>query len=97
MKNILNNEYSDLNDLFKNNSDKYLENKPFPHIVFDNFFNNEIIEDILSDFPKNLKNIGVKYDNAQEKKIASDSAATISSKTNHLISFLNSYNFKFSK
>jgi len=68
MKNILNNEYSDLNDLFKNNCDKYLENKPFPHIVFDNFFSNEIIEDVLSDFPKDLKNIGVKYDNAQEKK-----------------------------
>lgn len=93
MKNILNNEYSDLNDLFKNNCDKYLENKPFPHIVFDNFFNNEIIEDVLSDFPKDLKNIGIKYDNAQEKKIASDSAATISSKTNNLISFLNSYKF----
>ena len=93
MKNILNNEYSDLNDLFKNNCDKYLENKPFPHIVFDNFFSNEIIEDVLSDFPKDLKNIGVKYDNAQEKKIASDSAATISSKTNNLISFLNSYKF----
>jgi hypothetical protein len=40
MKNILNNEYSDLNDLFKNNCDKYLENKPFPHIVFYNFFAN---------------------------------------------------------
>ena len=52
-----------------------------------NFFSNEIIEDVLSDFPKDLKNIGVKYDNAQEKKIASDSAATISSKTNNLISF----------
>jgi hypothetical protein len=93
VKNILNTEYVNLNNLFKNNHNKYLENKPFSHIVFDNFFKNEFLDNILADFPKDLKNIGIKYDNAKEKKSASISAETMSIKTNHLISYLNSYEF----
>ena len=69
VKNILNTEYVNLNNLFKNNHNKYLENKPFSHIVFDNFFKNEFLDNILADFPKDLKNIGIKYDNAKEKKV----------------------------
>ena len=93
MKNILNNEYINLNDLSIDNHNKYLENKPFSHIIFDNFFKTEFLNSILDDFPKDLKQIGVKYDNVQEKKIASSNAEIISAQTNYLINYLNSYEF----
>ena len=93
MKDILNNQYFDLFNLYKNNYNEYLENKPFSHIVFDNFFKNELLEGILTSFPKDLGNEGISYDNLQEKKNASIKVEKMSIKTNYLINSLNSYEF----
>lgn len=93
MTNILNNRFVNLQDLSINNQNKYLENKPFSHIVFDNFFKTNFLENILEDFPRDLKKKGIKFDNAQEKKITSNNAEIISSQTNSLINYLNSYEF----
>ena len=93
MTNILNDRFVNLRDLSSNNQNKYLENKPFSHIVFDNFFKSIFLESILEDFPKDLKKNGIKFDNVQEKKITSDNAEIISSQTNSLINYLNSYEF----
>jgi len=91
--NILNSNHIDLHKLYKNNHKEYLKNEPFSHIVFDNFFKNEFLEDVLADFPKDLNKVGINYNSIQEKKNASNDAENISIKTNHLISYLNSYKF----
>ena len=93
MINILSNENVDLHSLYKNNYSKYLKNEPFSHIVFDNFFKNEFLEDVLADFPKDLNKVGIEYNNITEKKNASADAVINSTKTKHLINYLNSYEF----
>ena len=50
IENFINREYLDkstINDL----SIKYANAKPFPHIEIENFFKNDLVEDIKSDFP----------------------------------------------
>ena len=93
MENILNNKFINLDELSTKYHQQYLNNKPFSHIVFDNFFNTLFLEKILEDFPKNLEKTGIKFEDKQEKKIASKNPDIISNNTNTLINFLNSYKF----
>ena len=54
IENFINQKYLDkstINDL----SIKYANAKPFPHIEIENFFKNDLVEDIKSDF-KSEKN-----------------------------------------
>ena len=57
---FINKNFSDLKKVAQEKSSEYLSAKPFPSIVFDNFFENEILNNILSDFPKNIKEIAEK-------------------------------------
>ena len=59
MKKILNQEYINLENIASNLKDKYNSNKPFPHIVLDDFFNNDFLNNILANFPTNLKKEGI--------------------------------------
>ena len=93
MENILNNKFINLDEVSTKYHQQYLNNKPFSHIVFDNFFNTLFLEKILEDFPKNLEKTGIKFEDKQEKKIASKNPDIISNNTNTLINFLNSYKF----
>jgi len=93
MENILNNKFINLDEVSTKYHQQYLNNKPFPHIVFDNFFSTPFLEKILEDFPKNLEKIGIKFEDKQEKKIASKNPDIILNNTNTLINFLNSYKF----
>ena len=81
----------DLHSLHKNNHSKYLKNEPFSHIVFDNFFNNEFLEEVLEDFPKDLNKAGIEYNNKTENASADPGKNSV--KTKHLINYLNSYEF----
>ena len=69
MKHLLKDEYQDLNSLAESSRKKYINAKPFPHIYFDNFFNEEILNNILSDWPntKDKKNF-YSEDGKNEKK-----------------------------
>ena len=49
----------------------YSNAKPFPHIVFDNFFDPALLNQILEEFPKPGAIRWQKFDNAQEIKLAS--------------------------
>ena len=57
-----------LNKLAESNKSQYLNNDPFPHIVLDNFFSDEILNDILTEFPKNLQNVGYEFKTKVEQK-----------------------------
>ena len=90
---FINKNYKDLKKVAAENSSNYLNAKPFPNIVFDNFFNEEILEKILNDFPKNIRDIGNEFDNKAEKKLSLNSADKFSNTTNNFINYLNSEPF----
>ena len=51
---FINKNYSNLKKVADENSSNYSNAKPFPSIVFDNFFKEEILNEILNDFPNNI-------------------------------------------
>ena len=85
---FINKNYSNLKKVADENSSNYLHAKPFPSIVFDNFFEEEILNEILNDFPSNIKDIGNEFNNKAEKKLSLNSAEKLSLKTNNFINFL---------
>ena len=90
---FINKNYSNLKKVADENSSNYLHAKPFPSIVFDNFFEEEVLNEILNDFPSNIKDIGNEFNNKAEKKLSLNSAEKLSLKTNNFINFLNSEPF----
>jgi Rps23 Pro-64 3,4-dihydroxylase Tpa1-like proline 4-hydroxylase len=71
----------------------YVNAKPFPHVVFDNFFDPALVESILEEFPKPDSIRWQKFDNAQEIKLASSVEASFGSATRLLLYHLNSATF----
>jgi Rps23 Pro-64 3,4-dihydroxylase Tpa1-like proline 4-hydroxylase len=49
--------------------EQYVNARPFPHIVLDNLFPNEILEEVLDDFPRPDEIAWRKFDNNTEKKL----------------------------
>lgn len=91
--NYLNFTYDKLNKFAEENSDKYLKSDPFPHIVIDNFFNNKVLDEIINEFPKNLNEIGNKFENKVERKLSLNNSNLLSNQTNDFLNFLNSQIF----
>lgn len=71
----------------------YISAKPFPHVVFDNFFDPTLLELILEEFPKPGAIKWQKFDNAQEIKLASAAEASFGPATRLLLYHLNSATF----
>ena len=76
--NYLNDTYINLDTIAKKYFEEYKNAEPFPHIVFDNFFNVNKLNDILNEFPSNLHKIGIKYDSDPEQKLASNNPDRLS-------------------
>ena len=55
MINYLNKNFKDLDSIASQYKEKYINAEPFPNIVFDNFFNENILNKILENFPSNIK------------------------------------------
>jgi 2OG-Fe(II) oxygenase superfamily len=71
----------------------YLGAKPYPHIVFDNFFDPELLDLILEEFPRPNQIRWQEFDNAQEIKLASAVEASFGPVTRLLFYHLNSMTF----
>ena len=82
----------DINSFSEKNKHNYLENDPFPHIVIDNFFNEEILSSILKDFPDLSKSDKtIKNYHPAEVKLSSSRGDSIQSKEcKDLLRYLNS-------
>jgi Rps23 Pro-64 3,4-dihydroxylase Tpa1-like proline 4-hydroxylase len=81
----------DLKQLAKEKRAEYLNGEPFPNIVFDNFFNEEMLSQVLADFPDLSKKADIiSYDNHNEKKLAAKGETHFSDNTKAFIHFLNS-------
>ena len=60
--NYLNENNNNLEVFAKEKKDEYSRAKPFPHIVIDNLFNEQLLNNILNEFPSNIE--GIKYTGA---------------------------------
>lgn len=92
--NILNDPYINLNETAKSKKREYMNNKPFPHIVFDNFFNPVFLKKVLAEFPDlpQLKR-QITYKNPNELKTASVGAYDFGVATRELLNFINAEPF----
>jgi hypothetical protein len=82
-----------MNALKETAHSSYLNAKPFPHVVFDNFFDPELLELILGEFPKPGEIRWQRFDNAHEIKLASAAEASFGPATRLLLYHLNSATF----
>jgi Rps23 Pro-64 3,4-dihydroxylase Tpa1-like proline 4-hydroxylase len=71
----------------------YLAAKPYPHIVLDDFFDPEIVEGILAEFPEPGAIRWQRFDNASEIKLASAAEASFGPLTRLFLYHLNSITF----
>jgi Rps23 Pro-64 3,4-dihydroxylase Tpa1-like proline 4-hydroxylase len=71
----------------------YSNAKPYPHIVLDNFFDPEIVDGILKEFPKPDAIRWQRFDNANEIKLASAADASFGPLTRLFLYHLNSITF----
>jgi Rps23 Pro-64 3,4-dihydroxylase Tpa1-like proline 4-hydroxylase len=71
----------------------YISAKPFPHIVFDNFFDPCLLDAVLSEFPKPTDIKWQRFDNQQEIKLASAAESSFGPMTRLLLYHLNSVTF----
>ncbi len=72
---------------------EYANAKPFPHIVFDNFFDPALLDMVLTEFPKPGQIDWQKFDNEREIKLASAREASFGPVTRLLFYHLNSITF----
>lgn len=83
----------DLQKLAEENRNKYEHASPFPHIYFDNFFNSDFLDVVLSEFPDLSKKKSQKYNNANEIKLAGNGEQFFEKRTKQLMHYLNSQEF----
>lgn len=89
--NYLNTDIKDLKQLGKDKHDEYVNADPFPSIVFDNFFNEEILNQVAADFPDLSKQKDIiSYDNHNEKKLEAKGEKYFSDTTKGFMHYLNS-------
>jgi Rps23 Pro-64 3,4-dihydroxylase Tpa1-like proline 4-hydroxylase len=80
-------------NLAKQNRDKYVEAKPFPHIYFDNVFPEDVLNKVLEEFPNSKQIDWQTYQNKNEVKLASRDEDAFGVVTRHFIHILNSQPF----
>ncbi|MBV8742952.1 MAG: 2OG-Fe(II) oxygenase, partial [Sinobacteraceae bacterium] len=72
---------------------RYSSAKPFPHVVFDNFFDPALLDQVLTEFPLPGAIKWQKFDNEQEIKLASAAEASFGPMTRLFLYHLNSVTF----
>jgi hypothetical protein len=71
----------------------YINARPYPHVIFDDFFDPELVELVLAEFPKPHAIKWQNFDNAEEIKLASAAEASFGPATRLLLYHLNSITF----
>ena len=73
----------------------YMSAQPYPHIVFDDFFNREMLDTVLAQTPSLMRADGevIRFSNRNEEKLASKGEQQFGETTKQFIRFLNSEPF----
>jgi Rps23 Pro-64 3,4-dihydroxylase Tpa1-like proline 4-hydroxylase len=79
-----------LDALAKEKAEEYRNNKPFPHIYFDDFLPLEAAEAALREFPQPKQLTWSEFDNPNEKKLAFDVVEKLPPSVRDVLYFLNS-------
>ena len=93
-KEILSDKFSNLDEIAKQNQEKYKSSQPFPSIVLDNFFNKDFLLRVRNEFPdlSNLKNSQT-WKNKNELKFGDNRYELFKENTRFCFDFLNSQIF----
>lgn len=91
--NKINIDYDRIYKIADSNKSKYISGNPFPHIYLDNLFDEAILEQILCEFPSAEGIDWVKFNNPNEKKLASRDEMQFGDFTRSFIHVLNSKPF----
>lgn len=86
-------DWTYLQDLAMRLRDQYCIAAPFPHVVIDDLFPDEILEVIINEFPKPGEIDWNEFANREEKKLASTAEAQMSEATRFFLYQLNSSTF----
>lgn len=93
MKNYLKNSENDLLHFGKQNHDKYSQNSPFPNISIENFFDEDLLDEILVNFPDLKSKADYNFQNLNENKLATKGEYKLSASAREFVRFLNSQVF----
>lgn len=93
MKDYLKNNELSFIDFGKEKNQEYLDNKPFPSIYFENFFNEILLDEILNEFPDLKSKADYNFQNLNENKLATKGEYKLSASAREFVRFLNSQVF----
>ncbi|HWK04787.1 MAG TPA: 2OG-Fe(II) oxygenase [Puia sp.] len=90
---FINKSYQVLLALAKREKSNYASNPPFPNIYFTDFFNPEILDKVLEEFPDLSTGNSYKINNPGQVKLASKGAQRFGENTQAFVNYLNSQPF----
>lgn len=94
MSKFLNEKYQNLQEVAEKYRDSYVGANPYPHINFENFFNPDLLDEVLEEFPDLSKQEDIEhFDNPREKKFAGKGEKSFGPVTWEFMHFLNSEPF----
>jgi Rps23 Pro-64 3,4-dihydroxylase Tpa1-like proline 4-hydroxylase len=82
-----------LGALAESNREAYSAAQPFPHIVMDDFVPDEVLDEVVAEFPAPREAQWRAFDNPRERKLASNDDSAMGEATRHLLTELNSAPF----
>ncbi|MFC5283396.1 2OG-Fe(II) oxygenase [Pedobacter alpinus] len=93
MESFLNISNQNLIEIATNAQSNYLNANPFPSATFDNFFNPQLLEEILEEFPDLSKKDSISFNDQKQIKLAGKGESNFGPKTKSFMHFLNSEPF----
>lgn len=83
----------ELKEFARANRLAYANADPFPNIYFDNFFNEARLKEVLNEFPDLTKNADIRFNDANQIKLATKGEYRFGENTKAFMHFLNSQPF----
>lgn len=93
MEHYVNEKYRDLSAVAQDAAVAYKNGSPFPNIYFKDFFNSDVLESVLEEFPDLAQKDAIKFDNPNEKKLGGKGEHPFGKETKKFMHFLNSQPF----
>lgn len=93
MDTIINTKYGDLKNIGKKYSEQYKNAEPFPNISFDDFFDEELLDKVLNEFPDLSKENASEFNDVKQIKFGGKGELFFERETKKLMNFLNSEPF----
>jgi hypothetical protein len=87
---FINESYQDLMDVARREKNTYATRPPFPNISFPNFFNPDMLNEVLKEFPDLSEGASYKINNDGQLKLASKGTSRFGPATKAFVDYLNS-------